>query len=882
VSWIVPAAPSNETDIAMKSFRPSNDVLNQTEATAGSTAESSVVPRGAWARWLTRLALAVLPLVLAVVAYYRAQLAGSPLPRPHGDSGFYAYQLMRAAELHGQWWRVAEDDRLGHPYPTELAKHPGLYEGVDLMLLAALTAGAFGAAWTYHLAVLTVLAVNGWIAAWIVMRSTRSALWAAVAVFLITLNESIAERILGHLHLFKFGWVMLAVLAFVLFLEKPSWRRGVVLGVTMALVLQSSFYLGYFVTLAFGFWYVALAVAGRITRGSVAASVMTVLVFSLVGAALCFPVRTGPSAIVASGPYFQRDWFETWAYGSELWQYLVPRGSWLAKCYYRDVRQRAIPPILAEGWNFPGFTVLFALVVAVVSRFRRSELHRRLGPFVWVGVGLSAVWTVLSLAGGPSALIYYVVPSFRCYGRSGLLVVALGSVLAPIILHNLVSTQRRRLVRAALTLSVLALAASDGWRAARSFPGWNGEQNPPEWVEWLKHQPADVRLAAFTMPDGLAFDWWGLRSLPWLLEHKHGILNGGAFALFEGDLRLLGGSYERINPCGLRFVISLGYESLAFHRDYLATNSWIPALSWLDRVGERGQWQFFRAKPEMPRLPTRSFQKIVARGGIETRPREAPPGCWITGSWPVTEDVIVTEREWAMLGWTDEKGRLLSEPTPALYQHIFGPSVPAYTVRTPVRPGSYRLTVFDRRLNPQATIGYRIVPGVLVSQPEFPARRPGVTVHPVVLPPAPAAGAAASVRVTLVNTSSRYIQTQVFREHVGGVSQTHPGLRSRWPKANTGALVLRFTPMGVVATDSDGAREVPLPEDLPPGGRLDVVVPTDRLPWNWANRPLRVEPSFVGLDTIEAPPAMSELRIAADRPAAELARSRPPHQPPVR
>ncbi len=42
---------------------------------------------------------------LALVGYYRAQLAGAPLPRPQGDAAFYAYQLERAAECHGQWWR---------------------------------------------------------------------------------------------------------------------------------------------------------------------------------------------------------------------------------------------------------------------------------------------------------------------------------------------------------------------------------------------------------------------------------------------------------------------------------------------------------------------------------------------------------------------------------------------------------------------------------------------------------------------------------------------------------------------------------------------------------------------------------------------------------
>ena len=139
-----------------------------------STTTRAFLVAAGWRVWASRFVLLVLPVVLALVGYYRAQLAGSPLPRPQGDAAFYAYQLQRAAECHGQWWRIAADSRLGHPYPSEFAKHPGLFEGVDLMLLATLFAGAVSAAWAYHLAALAALTVNGWIAAWIVYKITRS------------------------------------------------------------------------------------------------------------------------------------------------------------------------------------------------------------------------------------------------------------------------------------------------------------------------------------------------------------------------------------------------------------------------------------------------------------------------------------------------------------------------------------------------------------------------------------------------------------------------------------------------------------------------------------------------------------------------------------
>jgi hypothetical protein len=850
--------------------------LENAQSSGSPPAKANDPPRHGWMSFSTRALLAVLPVVLAVVAYYPAQLHGKPFPRVQGDASLYAYQLMRAAECHGQWWHIVKDARLGHPYPTEFAKHPGLFEGVDLMLLAALTGGSLGTTATYHLAVLAVLLVNGWITAFIVLRFTRSALWAAMAVILITLNQSVAVRILGHLHLFKFSWILLSVWAFVCFLERPKVRSGLVLGIAVALVLQASFYLGFFMVLSLGIWYLKEILAGRVKRSQFGAVVVAMLAFVILGSALCFPVLTGSSAIAGSSIYFQREWAETWGYGAELWKYVVPKGTWLANSYWRDVRLRSAPPLMDEGWNFPGYTVLLAVLVAGASRLRGGAIYGRLGPFVTVGLGLMVLWTILSLAGGPSVLLFAVAPSFRCYGRLGLLVVGVGSVLAPIILFELVRSSRRRLVRAALTLGVLLLVASDGRRAALSFPGWSGQNDPPAWVDWLKYQPPQVRLAAFEMPepDAASIDWWGIRSLAWLPMHQHSTLNGGDYALLEGDLRLLGASYERINPAGLRFVASLGYDTFAFHRAYLLANSWIETLPWLDRIDERQEWQFFQTNHKLSRFPVTSLEQIVARGDVkEQSASEVPPDCWITGSWPMVEDAIVKDSDWALLTWTDEHGRIVAEPKQAFYQHIFGPSIPAYTVRTPKQPGRYRLVVLDRGNHPRAAKTYEVVPNLAVSQPDFPARRPGVTVHAAVLQPTTSGPERSQVSLTLRNTSSSYIQSQVFREHMSGASRTHPGLRSRWTKASAGAMVLRFEPYGGGALLTDPAREISLPEDLPPGGQLNVVIPTDRLPAQWVKIPMQVLPTIAGVGERLVAPDRADLKLSIEERSTDIVRS---------
>ena len=571
--------------------------------------------KGGWRRWATRCVLFVLPLALALVGYYRAQLAGAPLPRPQGDAAFYAYQLERAAECHGQWWRIAADRRLGYPYPSEFAKHPGLFEGVDLMLLAALFGGAASAAWAYHLAAICTLTANGWIAAWIVLKITRSTLWSIVAVALITLNESVAVRVMVHLHLFKFGWVLLAVWAFVAFVKQPAWWRGLVLGFAVALVLQASFYLGFFTGLGLGFWFAIDLVAGRVGRSALAGTVVAALIFAVSAVLFCFPVWTNYSPVVGSDQYFHRYWAETWIYGSEVWKYVVPKNSWLAANYFRDLRHKMPAPTLDEGWNFPGYTVVLAVLFAGVAWLRGSEVSKKLHPFVWISLGLMAFWMILSLAGGPSALVFHAIPSFRCYGRAGLLVVALGSVVAPIVLCEVVKSCRRRFVRIALTLSLLALVASDAGRAAASFTGWPPESARPEWVDWLRHQPHEARVAIFmthppipttleeTTSENEPFYWWGVSSLEWLPEHGRATLMGGSFSLLEGDLRLLGATYDRMNPAGLRFLASAGYSTFAIHRGYLAANPWIAQIAWLDEVDRRGDWLFYEANDQLSPLP---------------------------------------------------------------------------------------------------------------------------------------------------------------------------------------------------------------------------------------------------------------------------------------
>jgi hypothetical protein len=759
--------------------------------------------------------LAALPVVVALLAYYRPHLAGRPLPRTQGDATFYAYQLARAAECGGRWWRIAEDPRLGAPYPSEVAKHPGLYEGVDLMLLAAALGRGLPPDLLYHLAVLACLAGNGWAAAWLVRRETGSTAWAAAAAALITANTSVAEKIYGHLHLLKLGWVILAVAAFAGFLRRPRLASGVTLGAACALVLQGSFYYGYFVVVALpSLWLLAL-LSGRLRSDHAGATAAASATFLALGAAATFPVWSRARASLFSDQFFSRVWSDTWAFGAEAWQYLVPVESHLARLYFAQVRPQMQGKVMHEGWTFLGVTVLASLAAVGVARLRGTRVAVPGRSVVPVFLAAMGVLVLLSLAGGPSVFLYRVMPSFRCYGRAGVLALALGMVVAPIVLARVVRN-RRGVTRLALGVAFAGLVVFDVLRPALAFRGWPTPGTEPAWVDWLREQPPGLRLAAFSPSQPKPFKWWGLNSLGRLHDHGHATLNGAELTLLEADLRLLGADYDRLNPEALRFLVSLGYEALAFDDAYLAANPWIADEPGLTRVATLGGWSVFRTGPAY--VTYRAIDReALLRVAAGLGPRSAPARSWTTLALPLEGPCVATRPGWATWTWADADGRVLGKPRPALFQHAFGPGLPALTVETPGRPGRYALRLADAQGEEHVSIPFD------VGEPRPGGPPPGAEALGVSVESGPGVTGAPSTLV-VANRSDRHVPAQLSREQVGPSTRAHPALTLPFTGELPGALVLREAGAGPLP------RAWPLPADLPPGATL-------RLPWP-AGRPV--------------------------------------------
>jgi hypothetical protein len=696
-----------------------------------------------------------------------------------------------------------------------------------------------------------------------------------VAAVLITVNQATLVRVAGHLHLSKYGWFLLACWAFSRYLDAPSWRRGVLLGLAAALTLQGSFYFGFLLALGLGAWWLGCLAAGRLRLDHLKGAGAAAVTAAALGAALTWPVWARP----VDAEYAVRLRSDTWHHGAELWEYLTPAGTAGAGVRLKGARRdttallQSLPPprtptqgllreVLrrfggaTESWTFLGVTVLTGLGAFVVLRLRRLPV---VGPgdarLLDRTAGLIGVFVVLSLAGGPSAWVYDWVSCFRCYGRAGIVAVALGCVVAPVTLHAAAGRLRSRAARVVLCAVVLALLACD-LRLTYNLRFKSIVGAAPPWVSWLAEQPPDVRLAAF--PDEGEHDagWgeeWQWSSLAYRLAHDHATLNGGEGQALLGDLRLLGGGTERLNPAGLRFLASFGYDTFAFGPGCRARHGWVSELPWLEESGYRDGWTFYRVRPEVPRFPVVTVEEVLRRGLCDSEPVEVPAGAWVTQGLNLSETLLTGPGRPLELTWIDERGRTLGRPGRALAQHVYGPGLAAYVTRTPAEPGEYRLRFRDGGGRVLGERAYRVRSDLTTWRA---AGRGAPRVNVRVLP----AAQGAAVRLCLENRTPWYVQAQ---PDTPWYILAQPDCPTTADHAPSHPALFETAPSALRIDLRLGDLRTLLPCDLPPHGRVTVEVPAGFLPPAPEKSEATVTVLFNLVPPNEAPEGDAEIGVEA-------------------
>jgi hypothetical protein len=114
------------------------------------------------------------------------------------------------------------------------------------------------------------------------------------------------------------------------------------------------------------------------------------------------------------------------------------------------------------------------------------------------------------------------------------------------------------------------------------------------------------------------------------------------------------------------------------------------------------------------------------------------------------------------------------------------------------------------------------------------------------------------LRLTLDNCSPYYIQAHAGRESVSPSARSQPGLAS----PAVGSFLLRACVANAAAPGALSEFDLLLPEDLQPGGRLELKLPVDRLACTGEPMRVQVLPMFFGGGQPYAPAEAAGLRLA--------------------
>jgi hypothetical protein len=210
------------------------------------------------------------------------------------------------------------------------------------------------------------------------------------------------------------------------------------------------------------------------------------------------------------------------------------------------------------------------------------------------------------------------------------------------------------------------------------------------------------------------------------------------------------------------------------------------------------------------------------------------------------------------MSWVDAEGRMVGEPVYALFQHLFGPAIPAYTVSTPRKPGHYELVFLDQRRRRLAAKPYLVTNSMRTSRETFGKRVPELGLNMVSIEADPTARE--SLRIVLENRSDLYFQTLNAHGPMVRSVRAHPGLATPGP----GSLSI-----WVHVPSVEGRREqninFNLPHDLAPHGRIELTLPSDRLAGAGERIKAEITPNFDHVGRHVASPEAADVRMTITR-----------------
>ena len=313
------------------------------------------------------------------------------------------------------------------------------------------------------------------IGAWLLARRlTGSSSAAAVAGALYAFCPYFFAHT-PHIQLLMGGGIPIALLLLYRVVELPTTRRGVELGIALAVQALACAYYGIFAGLLVGYAALVLATTRRRWRDR---GYWLALAAGALVSALCVLPFFLPFVEMHRGGNFERTLDESRRYSANLPSYLASAAhahGWLLA--------------LISGWPrfrevmFPGF---LALGLALVGTLTAARGPRPADPrtsndretlLLFGSIGILAFWASFGPAAGLYSVLYYAIPLFsflRAPSRIAPVVMLALAALAAIGVRQVLpaSPTRRRVATAALVaLAVLELNQLPfGWERAPALP----------------------------------------------------------------------------------------------------------------------------------------------------------------------------------------------------------------------------------------------------------------------------------------------------------------------------------------------------------------------------------------------------------------------------
>ncbi len=376
-----------------------------------------------------------------------------------GDNTGYLWDMWSNSRYGLDLWGTGLQTHVGVPFGRTIIG------GANLLLFfyvgpAWALASIFPTIVAYNIITLTGLALAG-SSMYLLIRwlglGVGAASWAGLAfeIFPYELQRTAAFPPLGLIQ-----FAPLLIMAAVFWLQRPSWRRALLLAAAVLFPWLSNPYFGAMALVALGVTLIVGAVVfARRTNWVTSAKRLgeAVGMFIIVVAIPLAAIVGSTKGVAASIATRQR--IELELYGAHLGDYIKPLpGMYLMSGIFGSADNWPVVSPGGERIAFLGWSVIILAVIGLVLAWRwRARLGQRVRIAVILAIPLVVAMTIFSLASPypifgssvpmPSSLIFDYSPFLRVYARFALFVMAAVLVLA------------------ALGLSLLMRGRSFTWRA---------------------------------------------------------------------------------------------------------------------------------------------------------------------------------------------------------------------------------------------------------------------------------------------------------------------------------------------------------------------------------------------------------------------------------